>query len=207
LPDLEQSAWKLAKANTAGVYRSAAFNISTALIFLLAGTIATAASSGGESKEVATVGLLAGLAGLICCVAAVLIFQVAAAPLRQRDELRQAWRRLGRPEVPPVPVALTDFSRRADDLLRKCKAAGFTTNDEETLETWTREVVLFLSRYCNQHSAQAFALASRHSGSFFVRLEKRLAALEEIIALNPTSPLPPEPHPDSLAAADDAQNS
>lgn len=181
-PALHESAWALAKKNTAAVYGSGSFSIATALISVLTAAIAGLLSFEEDVVKVVLVSLAVGLAGIAVCLAAVFAFQIAAAPLRQRNELRAAWSSPDQLETPEVLVALTDFSRRADDLLSECRVEGYTSTHEQELEKWTQEVVAFLGRHCEAHLAQEFALASKGSETFVVRLEKRLVALNSIAA-------------------------
>lgn len=182
LPDLDESAWELAKANTAGVYGSGAFGIATTVVSVLTGAIAAWASSGGEPEEGIVVGVIAGLGGLLVCLLTVLLFEIGAAPLRQRNELRQAFESQDQLDDSQVLISLIDFLRRGEDHLSECRVRDFTTGDEAKLEDWTREVVDFLGRHCEERPARDFALASRGSSTFLARLEKRLAALGAIVA-------------------------
>jgi|SRR5215211_491587 len=170
-PIFKESAWELAKANSAAVYQSSQFNSATTGVSVLAGATAVLLTFGGDAAEVVAASVIAGLGAIMGCLASVLFFQAVAAPLRQRNELRRLLSSSDQLEDPEVLVALTDFSRRADDLLSECRAVDFTARHEDALETWTREVVEFFGRNRQPGSAQAFALASKGSGSFLDRLE------------------------------------
>jgi hypothetical protein len=183
IPSLDESAWELAKNNTAGVYKSAAFSIATAGVSVLAGAGAAGLSSDRSAEEVVAISIVIGLAGIFVCLAAVLVFQVAVAPLRQRNELRQTWDGVGLLGSDGIAVRLTDFAREGDDLLSHCKAGGYTSQDKSAVDNWTKEVVAFLSEQCDADLAKKFTLASRGTAPLVGRLEKRINALDEIVGL------------------------
>jgi len=179
---LRQSAWDLAKANVGRVYASAPFSISTALVTVIAGGIAAILSFGREPIEVAVIAVVVGAVAILLCLLSVFIFQVSVAALRQRNELRACLETVERLDPAQISARLSDFARRADDLLADCKAnGGYTREHQAQGEAWTREVVEFLSAHCATERALAFAAASRDAGPFIPRLRKRIAVLDTII--------------------------
>jgi len=181
IPSLDESAWKRAKDDAAGVYRSAAFSISTAGVSVLGGAVAAWLSFDQRAGEVAVISVVVGLTCIFCCLSAVLVFEAAATPLRQRNELRQAWSSASTLADGQVMVRLADFAREGDDLLCNCKAGGYTFQDESAVDSWTKEVVTFLAEQCDADLGKKFTLASRGTGPLVGRLEKRIDALDEII--------------------------
>lgn len=178
-PDLHESAWHRAKRDAASVYRSAPFALGLALLGLLAAAVAgleNPASSDAETRVLLPLGF--GVGALTVGSVAVLVFEVAAAPLRQRDELRRAW-------VSPDPIdpelAARNLRRRGRDLLAGLGTPGFTL-DGDAVETWTAEVVELLGAHGDREQAEHFLDASAGERGLVSALESRLAALDEIVA-------------------------
>jgi hypothetical protein len=176
--DLSESAWRRAKRDTTGVYRSATFSLSVAVLGLLAAAIAGLKTSGHADTETqALVPLAFGLGAVAVGCLAVLVFEVVAAPLRQRDELRRVW--VSSDPVDPELV-LRDLRRRGRDLLADLGGPDFSL-DSVSVETWTSEVVEFLGAHGDREQAERFLDASDGERGLVPALESRLTVLDEIV--------------------------
>jgi len=183
-PDLTESAWQRALSAARRVYPSTEFEVAAALMTIIAGAIAAVASADKGTTIQIAIPVLGGAVALLMTFAVVLAFQLVAAPIRQRNELRAAW---SRPEPEPaqpvnVGVALSDLRRRGKDLINGFSfRGGYNAEDEEAVESWTRETVQFLSERCDPASAKQFIDASRGEEHFVPSVEARVRALDLII--------------------------
>lgn len=182
-PNLTESAWQRAMTDAARIYPTTAFEVAATLMTIIFGAIAAVVSAGEDTTTQIAIPILGGAVALLTTFAVVFGFQLIAAPIRQRNELRQNWSRPAADSVQPVNVELSlrDFRRRGDDLLNSFRR-GYTTEDEETAERWTGETIQFLSQHCDPALAQSFIDASRGQTAFFPSFEARIAALNGIIA-------------------------
>jgi hypothetical protein len=181
-PVLTESAWSRAKADTSAAYKSAEFNISLALLAVLAGGAAVVMTDGREDTATRTAGpILAGVAAIVLALIAVLAFQVAMTPFRQRDELRKRWSSSAPPSSHVVELKLRNLRRKGEDLLRALKAGSLGTNGQKAVETWTEETFAFMSEHCDPALATQFIDASRGTTPFIPSVAKRLHALDRVI--------------------------
>lgn len=180
-PNLNESAWQRAMQDAERIYKTTTFGVALAIMELLAIPAAVLATVGQE--ETATqiaVPVLSGALALALAFITVLVVQLAAAPVRQRDELRAAW---GEP-VKTVNVETTLRNERR-------KAAGFVTNghrgpthtreDKRRAEAWTNSLVNFLSEYVDADAAREFIDAASDTHGFSAQLDAQTAALDRII--------------------------
>ena len=101
-PALRESAWTRAKRDAEGVFRSTWFGVVLGLVGVIAtsvGVLFTAGPGVSTSTQVA-VPLLSGALAIALTLLVVVAVQVAAAPVRQRNELRQQWPAAGPVERP-----------------------------------------------------------------------------------------------------------
>jgi hypothetical protein len=177
-PDLSESAWGRAKRDATGVYRSATFALSMTVLGLLAAAAAGLETPDhADTKTELLIPLAFGLGTVVLSCLAVSIFELGAAPLRQRDELRRAW---GSPDPVAPGLALRDLRRRGRDLLAELGSPSFSL-DGEAVENWTLEVVEFLSVHGEREQAERFLDASDGQRGAVPALESRLIALDEIV--------------------------
>lgn len=177
-PDLFESAWRRAKRDAAGVYWSATFALSMFVLGLLAAAgagLETPVHSDTETRVL--VPLAFGLGSLVVGCLAVLAFEVAAAPLRQRDEQRRAW---ASPDPVDPELALRNLRRRGRGLLAELGTPDFSL-DDTAVETWTSEVTEILGASGSREQAERFVDASGAGRGLVPALESRLAALDGII--------------------------
>ena len=180
-PNLTESAWQRAKEDAAGVYPTTGFQIGGALVTLVVGSFAAVASAGGSTSIQIAIPVLGGAVALGMTFLAVLAFQLAAAPVRQRNELREAW---SVPEIETVNVdlPLRNAHRKGSDLLARFKnQGGYYSNDTKRFEDWTEEVVQLLAGNVPDDDARTFLTTGTHSGNLTNRLQQRLNALQKII--------------------------
>lgn len=184
-PDLNESAWQRAKDDAWAVVKAPIFGIGGAIVALLFGAAALIASEGQPVATQAATSIFFGVLSVGITLVFIFLVQLAAAPVRQRNALRQAWNR-PEPEpesVQPVNVALSlsDLRRKGEDL-RISFRNGHDAEGEEAVEIWTREAIQFLSQHCDAAAAKEFIDASRYEELFIPALEARINALDRIIS-------------------------
>lgn len=176
--DLHESAWGRAKADAAGAYRSATFALCVGVLGLFASAVAGLVSFDGRDPKTSALALLAfGLATIAFGCLSVLVFQIGAAPLRQRNELRKAWP--SQESIDP-DLRLKDLHRRGRDLLAGLGAAAFTL-DSDKVEDWTTEVVKWLGAHGSPEQTDSFLDSSADNGGTVSALTSRLETLNEIV--------------------------
>jgi hypothetical protein len=184
-PDLTESVWQRAKADAEGVYRTATFGVVLAIMELLAVPAAVLATVGhNDTTTQVAVPVLTGAVAMLLAFAAVLVFQLGAAPVRQRNELRQRWSRSEPEPVQPVNIELTlrNERRRGGDILSTvASGVSHSTGDELAAEEWTSGVIDFLSEHVDEDAAREFIEASRNIDGFGRQLQARVQVLDRII--------------------------
>ncbi|MGC1853394.1 MAG: hypothetical protein WA687_13240 [Solirubrobacterales bacterium] len=177
-PDLSESAWWRAKREAIRAYRSATFALSMTVLSLLTAALAGLNTpDNADTRTELLMPLAFGLAALVVGCLLVLAFEVAAAPLRQRNELRRTWVSLD-PLDPDLE--LKDLRRRGRDMLAELGTPNFSL-DGDAAETWTLEVVEFLGTHGDREQAELFLDVSDGKRGPVPALESRLAALDGIV--------------------------
>ena len=183
-PNLTESAGQRAKVDAAGVYQSTAFQLGGALVTAIFGALALIAQEGQPTTTQVAVPILAAAVAILLSVVVVFACQLAAAPVRQRNELRRAWNRPAEP-VRPINIELTLRNERR-------KASGFyrvrgdgmvtrTKEDEQGAEEWTNRIVDLLTEHVGPDAAREFIEAPRRADKFKARLDAQTKALDQII--------------------------
>jgi regulator of RNase E activity RraB len=180
-PNLSESTWQRAKRDAEGVYKSPSFWVVVTIVGLLAVGFSVLATAGeSDTTNHVVVPILSGVIALAIVFLIVLMAQVAAAPVRQRNDLRRNWSHSEPVQQINVGLTLSDFRRRGDDLLKSFRH-GFDSEDEEAMEQWTADAIQFLSLHCDTALARKFIDASQAETKFLDKLEARLTALGTII--------------------------
>lgn len=179
-PDLNESAWQRAKNDSAGVYPTTAFQIGGALMTLIVGAIAAVASADGNPSIQIAIPVLGGAAALGMTFLAVLAFQLVAAPIRQRNELRGAWTA---PEAQTgIGVKLWNAHRKGCDLsTRIATEPGRDSYYRKAAEEWTQETADLMAGNVSQEAARDFFTAGRYEGDLERQIDDRTTELEKII--------------------------
>lgn len=117
---LSGSAWARARSDAASVYRSPAFAIGTLLLDAVVGAVAAifVAAPNTPTGEVVAAAVLATAVGTIFAVLSVFAIQAVAAPVRQRNELRQEAHRALRAAPSAEEVAATERRKMREGALR-----------------------------------------------------------------------------------------
>lgn len=181
---LTETAWERAKRDARRTYQSAEFAIASTLVGLLAAACALWAAAASETSTQADIAItvLAGVIGVAITVLAVAAFELAAAPIRQRNELRADWpaSHSGERGAPDVRLALLNFARRADDEADKLwRQGGTTSSDYERYEKWTEEVVAFLDVHGRAHG-DAFINSPAQGQNLIQKYRTRATCLREV---------------------------
>lgn len=181
-PDLNESAWQRAKHDAERIYKTTTFGVALAIMELLAIPAAVLATVGqGDTATQVTVPILSGALALALAFIFVLVVQLAAAPVRQRDELRRAWKT---PEIETVNVDLTlrNTHRRGNELAQHLEARdGVARGHREEIDAWVEEVVALLAAHLPDNAGQQFIAAGQDQKGPVRRLRLRVNALQQII--------------------------
>jgi hypothetical protein len=178
-PNLTESAWQRAKVDAAGVYRTTTFQLGGALLTAICSSLALIAQEGQPTTTQAAVAVLAAAVAILLSVVVVLVCQLAAAPVRQRNELRAAWEI---PEIETVNIGLTlrDFHRKGTELRHRFSQM-IGRRGEQEVEQWADGAVRFLSKHAPEDDVQAFLSAGESERGAIRRLDIRLRTLQTII--------------------------
>lgn len=184
-PNLTESAWQRAKDDAAGVYRTTTFQLGGALLTAIFSSLALIAQEGQPTTTQVAVAVLAAAVAILLSVVVVLVCQLAAAPVRQRNELREAWEA---PEIEIVNVDLTlrNAHRRGNELAhlleqRLAARQGTGAGHREEAEAWTEEVVGLLAKHAPGPVGQQFIAAGSNEQRIATRLRLRVTTFQQII--------------------------
>ena len=180
-PNLTESAWRRAKEDAAGVYPTTAFQIGGALVTLIAGAIAAVVSANESTSIQIAVPVLGGAVALGMTFLAVLIFQLAAAPVRQRNALRANWPTSAPRKSLNVEIALRNLHRKGDDLATRLEKEGYAEEDREKVDAWAEEVVALMTDNVPDDATRKFLEAGDEESGFISRLRVRVATLWVVI--------------------------
>ena len=182
-PNLTESAWQRAKVDAAGVYQSTTFQLGGALLTAIFSALALIAQEGQPTTTQVAVPILAAAVAILLSVVIVFACQLAAAPVRQRNALREAWET---PEIETVNVdlSLRNAHRKGDDLANQLESQrGLYSGDPRRVEDWTEEVAHLLAGNVPDEEARKFleAATTKQGAGLVPRLRARLKALQQII--------------------------
>lgn len=128
--------------------------------------------------------VLCGAVAILAALLAVFAAQLLAAPIRQRNELRQRWRRIEQDAVQAVDVELTlrNERRKCDRILASISSrGGCSSEDKLAAENWTSDLIELLAEHVNSNAAREFIEASRNVDGFALQLQARARVLDRII--------------------------
>lgn len=179
-PNLTESAWQRAKVDAAGVYRTTTFQLGGALLTAIFSALALIAQEGQPTTTQVAVPILAAAVAILLSVVIVFACQLAAAPIRQRNELREAWQA---PEIETVNVeiSLRNAYRKGDELLaRLATRQGYTATQRKEVEAWADGVVSLMASRVQEDMSRRFLSAGEGQG-VTQRLRARVDSLRAII--------------------------
>jgi hypothetical protein len=180
-PNLTESAWQRAKVDAAGVYRTTTFQLGGALLTAIFSSLALIAQEGQPTTTQVAVPVLAAAVAILLSVIVVLVCQLAAAPVRQRNELRAAWET---PVIETVNVDLTlrDAYRKGNDLAKFLEQRqGYSRGHREEAQNWADNVVALLAGNVPDEAARDFLATGGGESSFVRQLRQQVTALQTII--------------------------
>lgn len=180
-PDLNESAWQRAIAAARRVYPSTEFEVAAALMTIIAGAIAAGASAGEDTTTQIAIPVLGGTVALLMTFAVVLGFQLVAAPIRQRNELRAAWN-VAEIETVNVDLTLRNAHRRGNELAQRFEQRmAISALNREEAEAWTEEVVALLAAHVPEEMGQRFIAAGNDESRPVARLRRHVDTLQTLI--------------------------
>jgi hypothetical protein len=181
-PNLSESTWQRATTDAGRIYPTTAFEVAATLMTIIFGAIAAVASSGENTTTQIAAPVIGGALALLVTFGVVFVVQLAAAPVRQRNELRAGWQV---PEIETVNVDLTlrNAHRKGNELAQSLEAKGgsSTRHDRQAADMWVEEVVGLLAGNVPDADSQQFIAAGRNEQGPVRRLRIRVDALQQII--------------------------
>lgn len=179
-PDLTESAWQRAKDDAAGIYKTATFGVALAIMELLAIPAAVLATAGHEdTARQVVVPILSGAFALAFAFIVVLVVQIAAAPVRQRNELRGAWTA---PEAQTgIVVKLWNAYRKGCDLSQRMEDKLPPERDWREAEAWAEETANLLAGNVPEESAREFFSAGSYDSDLVRQIDDRTGELKKLI--------------------------
>lgn len=185
-PDLNESAWQRAIAAARRVYPSTEFEVAAALMTIIAGSIAAVVSASGDATVRIAVPILGGAVALLMTFAVVLVFELVAAPIRQRNELREAWEPSPAIETVNVDLTLRNGHRRGNELAQRLEQRlaikrGIGADERQEAEAWTEEIVALLAAHAPESMGQRFIAAGSDEPKLVARLRRRVDTLQGLI--------------------------
>jgi hypothetical protein len=181
-PNLTESAWQRAKEDAAGIYKTATFGVALAIMELLAVPAAVLATAGHEdTARQVVVPILSGAVALAFAFIVVLVVQVAAAPVRQRNELRAAWSSpVGQPT--DIGLRLWNAYRKGSELSRRLEdEPSRASYDRKQADQWAEETAELLAANVPKEVGQHFFSAGENEPNLSARVYDRAEALKKII--------------------------
>jgi hypothetical protein len=181
--DLSESAWQRAVAESARIYPTISFGTAASLATIVVGAVAAVASAGDNTTTQIAYPIIGGALALALTFGVLFAIQLAAAPVRQRNELRDNWVRpeSGRPIN--VELTLRNERRKANTFYRVRANGTFTRTkeDEEGAEEWTNRIVGLLTEHVGPDAAREFIEAPGNLTQFKPRLDAQTRTLDRII--------------------------
>ncbi len=159
---------------------------------IIAGSIAAVASASGDTTTQIAIPILGGAVALLMTFTVVLVFELVAAPLRQRNELRRAWEPAPAIETVNVDLTLRNAHRRGNELAQRfeqriANKRGIGVDDREEAEAWTEEVVALLAAHVPESMGQRFIAAGSDEPKLVARLRRRVDTLQGLINERPSA--------------------
>lgn len=166
-PNLSENAWQRAVQASARLCKTTAFGVAATLMTIIFGSVAAVVSAGQDTTTQIAAPILGGALALALTFATLFAVQLAAAPVRQRNELREAWDsdEPGRPI--DIELILRNERRKASDFYRIQQGRAVTTAvNRIAAEEWTNRVVELLTEYVDADAARKFIESSRGITAF-----------------------------------------
>lgn len=179
-PSLTESAWQRAKDDAAGVYKTATFGVALAIMELLAIPAGVLATAGHEdTTRQVVVPILSGALALAFAFIVILVVQIAAAPVRQRNELRKAWKA---PKAQTgVVVKLWNAYRKGCDLSARMDERLPEERDWKAAEAWAEETADLLAGNVPETATRGFFEAGWYETDLVRQIDDRTGELKKLI--------------------------
>jgi len=180
--DLSESAWKRASAESARIYPTIGFGVAASLATIIFGAVAAVAAAGEDTTTQVAYPIIGGALALALTFGVLFAIQLAVAPVRQRNELRAAWKAPPEVQTVNVPLSLRDLRRKGIELLHRYKGMGIGRAEELEFEEWADGVVAFAAQNLSESEAKDFIQAGETEASALMRLNSRIEALQSLIS-------------------------
>jgi hypothetical protein len=180
-PNLRESAWQRAKVDAARIYPTTEFGVAATLMTIIFGAGAAVASTGDNTTTQIAVPIIGGALALSLTFLVLFFIQLAAAPVRQRNELRANW------SVQPIQavnidLTLRDVYRKGNDLAKFLEQReGYSRGHREEAQDWADSVVALLAGNVPDEAARDFLATGGGESNFVRQLRQQVAALQKII--------------------------
>lgn len=180
-PNLTESAWQKAKQDAARIYPTTEFGVAATLMTIIFGAVAAVASTGENTTTQIAVPIIGGTLALALTFAVLFAVQLAAAPVRQRNELRTRWETPAI-ETVNVELSLRNIQRKGDELATRLEVKeGHTTAERKETEAWADDVVSLMSGRVPDEATRKFLATGEEETGIVRRLRTRVATLWVII--------------------------
>jgi len=180
-PNLTESAWQRAKVDAGGVYRTTTFQLGGALVAAIFSALALIAQKGQPTSTQVAVLVLAAAVAILLSVIVVLVCQFAAAPVRQRNELREAWTSPSENQPTDIAVRLWNAYRKGCDLSARMEGQLAHERDWHAVEKWAEETANLLAGNVPEELAREFFSAGSYETDLVRQLDDRTGELQKII--------------------------
>jgi hypothetical protein len=182
-PNLNESAWQRATADAGRIYPTTAFEVAATLMTIIFGAIAAVVSAGESTTTQIAIPILGGAVALLVTFAVVFGFQLIAAPIRQRNELRGAWEAPAI-ETVNVDISLRNAQRKGDDIAKRLeRKASYRRDERAEAEAWADSVVQLLTGNVPDEATRRFLAVggTDSTGGVITTLRARVNALQGIV--------------------------
>ncbi len=180
-PNLTESAWTRAVAESARIYPTIGYGVAATLTTIIFGSVAAVAAAGEDTTNQIAYPIVGGALALAMTFVALFAIQLGAAPVRQRNDLREAWKAPEKVQSVNVPLTLRNHHRKGVELRHRFSGAMIGRAAQQELEQWADGVVDFMGPKLPESEVEDFLKAGEAEGSPLKRHIERLDTLQTII--------------------------
>ena len=180
-PNLTESAWQKAKDDAWGVIKSPIFELGAAMVGLVFGAAALIASEGQPGTTQAGSAVFFGVLSFAITLTLIFLVQLAAAPVRQRNALRENWPSTSDEPNGDITVKLWNAYRKGRDLSQQMEGIPARARNWQAADAWAEETANLLDGNVPEEKARAFFSAGEFEEDLVHRMDDRISELHSII--------------------------
>jgi hypothetical protein len=148
-------------------------------VTLIVGAVAAVVSADGSTSIQIAIPVLGGAVALGMTFLAVLAFQLVAAPVRQRNELREAWK--APVTQTGIVVKLWNAYRKGCDLSARMEEKLPQERDWKAAEAWAEETAALLAGNVPEEATREFFEAGSYETDLVRQIDDRTGELKKLI--------------------------